>query len=91
MAGLGLEPVAAEWKAQTNSLSYGGTHIIGKSQFLSLKTLSHKNLLILKHSWCAPRLHFNRNPNLRIERILESCCSGLPKTLESLNPDSWDR
>ena len=58
MAGLGLEPVAAEWKAQTNSLSYGGTPIIGKSQFLSLKTLSHKNLLILKHlkmqPWCTP-------------------------------------
>ena len=28
MVCLGLEPVAAEWKAQTNSLSYDGTPII---------------------------------------------------------------
>ena len=28
MVCLGLEPGAAEWKAQTNPLSYGGTQIM---------------------------------------------------------------
>ena len=28
MVCLGLEPGAVEWKAQTNPLSYGGTHIV---------------------------------------------------------------
>ena len=36
MVGLGLEPWVAGWKAQTNSLSYGGTPFVDsfKSIFL---------------------------------------------------------
>ena len=30
MVGLGLKPGAAEWKVQTNPLSYGGTPIFAK-------------------------------------------------------------
>ena len=50
MVCLGLEPGAAEWKVQTNPLSYGGTpgeeSGIGTSYWLLIR-LCDSNLLIL--------------------------------------------
>ena len=40
MVCLGLEPGAAGWKAQTNPLSYGGTHQLNLSLVLGLREVA---------------------------------------------------
>ena len=44
MVCLGLEPGAAEWKAQMNPLSYGGTPEIMDCCIVLLKRRQNKNL-----------------------------------------------
>ena len=45
MVCLGLEPGAAGWKAQTNPLSYGGTHL---SFILYLRDKKFLYLILIK-------------------------------------------
>ena len=46
MVSLELEPRAAEWKAQTNPLSYGGTPHFSVYKLLKIPENEYDNLLV---------------------------------------------
>ena len=47
---LGVEPEAAGWKAQTNPLSYGGTHMIYRVKMVTQCDLDRGGLQIIKEA-----------------------------------------